>query len=88
MSKSVRGHHSNRVEALHMGALGTAALALSFGLATQSSPWVSLGVSLILLLPPLRIATSVIHEARAGRLRVTVMGVLVLAVLFLSRRIP
>ena len=87
MTKPAGGHLPNAVEALHIGALGMAAVALALGLSTRSIEWVSLGVSLILLLPPLRIATSVVGEARAGRLRVAAMGVLVLAILFLSRRV-
>jgi hypothetical protein len=46
-----------------------------------------MGVSLVLLLPPLRIATSVVGEAHAGRIRVAVMGIIALMVLFVSRRI-
>ena len=70
-----------------MGALGLTALALAWGLITGQTPWVNVGVSLTLLLPPLRIATSVLDEARSRRYGVAALGLLVLAVLFISRRL-
>jgi len=75
------------VENLHMGALALTALALGWGLVSRQTDWVKIGVSLTLLLPPLRIATSVVDEVQSKRFGVAVMGVLVLAVLLFSRRI-
>jgi len=87
MSSAAEKTHSNAVEAVHMGALAVSALGLAVGLATRRADWVGMGVSLVLLLPPLRIATSVVGEAHAGRIRVAVMGIIALMVLFVSRRI-
>ena len=78
---------STAAEALHVAALGAAALGLIAGLAARNATWVNTGVSLILLLPPLRLATTIVGEAHARRYRIAVMGVLVLAFLLLSRRI-
>lgn len=73
------------IELLHRVALSVAAVGLAVGLVSRRADWVSLGVSLVLLLPPLRIATSVMDEAHARRFGVAAMGVVVLLVLFLSR---
>ena len=87
MSRTLHEPASSPVEALHTFALGAAALGLLGGLVARRPVWVNLSVSLILLLPPLRLATTVISEARARRYLVAFMGVLVLAFLLLSRRI-
>lgn len=87
MSRTAHESTSKAVEALHTFALSAAALGLLGGLAARRPVWVNLSVSLILLLPPLRLATTVISEARAHRYLAAFMGVLVLAFLLLSRRI-
>ena len=74
-------------EPLHAIGLGAAALGLFLGLILGQPTWVSAGLSLIILLPPLRLATTLIGEARARRYGVAAMGILVLAFLVLSRRI-
>jgi hypothetical protein len=79
--------HSSLVEALHMVALAIGAIGLTAGLVSRKTEWANLGVSLILVLPPLRVATSIVEEARAKRFGVAAMGALVLAFLFFSRRI-
>lgn len=78
---------SRPIEALHLAALSTAAVGLMLGLAARKAAWVETGVSLILLLPPLRLATSILGEAHARRYGVALMGVVVLTFLLLSRRI-
>lgn len=72
-------------EFLHMAALSVAAVGLALGLVSRRADWVSMGVSMVLLLPPLRIAASVMDEAHARRFGVAAMGLVVLLVLFLSR---
>jgi hypothetical protein len=74
-------------ESLHLIALCGAAAALLAGLLAQRPFWVNAGISLILLLPPLRLATTIYAEAHAGRVAVAFMGVLVLAFVLFSRRI-
>ena len=75
------------VEVLHAMGLGVAALGLLLGLVARNETWANLGISLVILLPPLRLATSIMDEARARRYGVAFMGVLVLAFLLFSRRI-
>ena len=75
------------VEIIHMVVLAIAALGLLVGLVNRDVVWVKGGVAVILLLPPLRVATSVIHEARARRYEIAAMGLFVLAILLFSRRI-
>lgn len=87
MSRAPDEAVSQPVEALHALALGTASLGLLAGLLAGQTVWVNTGVSLILLLPPLRLATTIVGEARARRYGVALMGVLVLAFLLFSRRI-
>lgn len=87
MSRTLHESASRPVEALHTFALSAAALGLLRGLVARRPVWVNLSVSLILLLPPLRLATTVVSEARARRYLVAFMGLLVLAFLLLSRRI-
>jgi hypothetical protein len=72
---------------VHTAGLSAAALALILSLFARKAVWVNVGVSLILLLPALRLATTIIGEARAHRYGVAAMGILVLAFLLLSRRI-
>ena len=74
-------------EPLHALALGIAALTLFAGLVARTPGWVNAGISLVILLPGLRLATTIIGEARARRYRVAAMGLVVLAFLILSRRI-
>lgn len=87
MSRSREETVSLPVEALHTLALSAAALGLLMGLIARQAVWVNLSVSLILLLPPLRLATTVVAEAQARRYTVAFMGVVVLAFLLFSRRI-
>jgi len=75
------------VEALHTLALSAAAIGLLAGIVARDAVWVNLSVSLILLLPPLRLATTVVSQARARRYLIAFTGVVVLAFLLLSRRI-
>ena len=75
------------VEALHGAALAGAASGLLVGLILRQAVWVNLAVSLILLLPPLRLATTIAGEAHGRRYREAAMGLIVLAFLFFSRRI-
>lgn len=74
-------------EPVHAVSLAIAALALFAGLIAREPEWVKGGISLIILLPPLRLATTIMGEARARRYRVAAMGIVVLAFLILSRRI-
>jgi uncharacterized membrane protein len=74
-------------ELLHAAGIGLAALALLAGLVAREPQWVKTGISLIILLPPLRLATTIIGEAHARRYGVAAMGILVLAFLIFSRRI-
>jgi hypothetical protein len=48
---------------------------------------VNAGISLVILLPPLRLATTIVGEAHGRRYGVAAMGILVLAFLIFSRRI-
>ena len=75
------------VESLHVGALGVAAVALFAGLTLGGRFWVDTGVSTILLLPVLRLATTVLTEASGRRFVNALMGVAILAFILLSRRI-
>ena len=75
------------VEILHAAGLSLAALGLLLGLVAQKEAWANLGISLVILLPPLRVATSIMDEARARRHGVAFMGLLVLLFLLFSRRI-
>lgn len=74
-------------EPLHAAGIGVAALALLGGLVAREPRWVNAGISLVILLPPLRLATTIIGEAHARRYGVAAMGILVLAFLIFSRRI-
>ncbi len=74
-------------EPVHAVSLAIAASALFAGLIAREPEWVKGGISLIILLPPLRLATTIMGEARARRYRVAAMGIVVLAFLILSRRI-
>ncbi len=74
-------------EPLHMAGIGVAALALLAGLVAEEPLWVKSGISLVILLPPLRLATTIVGEAVARRYGVAAMGFLVLAFLIFSRRI-
>ena len=74
-------------EPLHAIGLGAAALTLLIGLAANEPKWVNAGISLVILLPTLRLATTILGEARARRYGVAAMGILVLAFLIFSRRI-
>ena len=87
MSSATEGNVSIAAEALHVAALSAAALGLLLGLVAREALWLNMGVSLILLLPPLRLATTIFGEARARRFGIAAMGVLVLALLLFSRRI-
>ena len=78
---------ASRVEILHTVALGFAATGLLLGLHTRNGGWANLGISLVILLPPLRLATTIMDQARDRRFGVAAMGVLVLAILLFSRRI-
>jgi hypothetical protein len=86
MSSATEEKPRTATELLHAAALGAAALGLLSGLLVRNLAWLNVGVSLILLLPPLRLATTIYGEARGQRFAVAVMGVLVLAFLLLSRR--
>ena len=74
-------------EPLHAFALGLAALGLLAGLVAHQPGWVKGAISLIILLPPLRLASAIVSEARARRFGVAAMGALVLAFLVFSRRL-
>jgi len=74
-------------EPLHVTGIGIAALALLAGLLAGEPAWVKSGISLIILLPPLRLATTIVSEVVARRYGVAAMGILVLAFLIFSRRI-
>jgi hypothetical protein len=87
MSRNPGEAASRKVEAVHTLALGTAATGLVLGLVARRPVWVNLGISLILLLPPLRLATTIFREAHARRYGIAAMGVVVLALLLFSRRI-
>jgi hypothetical protein len=87
MANPTEGRSSTAAEALHLAALFGAALGLLLGLGERNPFWLNLGVSLILLLPPLRLATTIFSEAHAGRYRIAAIGTVVLAFLLLSRRI-
>jgi hypothetical protein len=83
---SVEGF-SRPVETVHLIAMTAAAGSLLFGMAMRQPFWVNTGISLILLLPPLRLATTIVGEARAKRYFVAFMGIAVLTFLLVSRRI-
>lgn len=87
MSTTADRKHHQPAEPLHAIGLGIAALALFAGLVTREPDWAKMGISLVILLPPLRLATTIIREARARRYGVAAMGFLVLAFLVFSRRI-
>lgn len=87
MSRTPEEAVSRPAEALHLAALITAAAGLLLGLLAGRSNWVTMGVSLLLLLPPLRLATTIIEEVRSRRYDVAFMGAIVLAFLLFSRRI-
>ena len=87
MLSATEGKISTSTEPLHVIALSASAIALMLGLLVKSGVFVNVGVSLILLLPPLRLATTIIGEAGARRYGIAAMGVLVLAFLLISRRI-
>lgn len=87
MSSATEGNVSTAAEALHVAALSASALGLFLGLVAREALWLNMGVSLILFLPPLRLATTIIGEARARRFGIAGMGILVLALLLFSRRI-
>lgn len=72
-------------EPLHAIALGVAALGLLVGLLARHPDWVAAGLSLMILLPPLRLATTIIGEARAHRYGVAILGIPVLAFVLFSR---
>ena len=75
------------IEGLHLVCLAVAASALFLGLVADQLAWVKGGIALVILLPPLRLATSIIGEARARRYGVAAMGALVLVFLLFSRRL-
>ena len=77
----------SRAETVHAAALGLAGLGLLGGLLARDAFFVNTGVSLILFLPPLRLATTIATEAHARHYAVAFMGVVVLAMLFISRRV-
>lgn len=87
MFSATDGKIRSAVEALHLMALCASAIALMLGLLVRSTVMVNVGVSLLLLLPPLRLATTIIGEARGRRYGIASMGVLVLAFILISRRI-
>jgi hypothetical protein len=87
MSQSPVETFSRPVEAVHLIAMTAAALSLLFGMALRQPFWVNTGVSLILLLPPLRLATTIVGEARGKRYFIAFMGIAVLTFLLVSRRI-
>lgn len=78
---------SPAVEVLHGVALAAAALGLLVGLFSGRASLVNPAISLMLLLPPLRLATTVVGEATAKRYATAAMGFVVLAFLLVSRRI-
>ena len=73
-------------EPLHAIGLGMAALGLFAGLVAGKPEWVNGGISLVILLPTLRLFTTILGEARARRYGVAAMGILILALLVFSRR--
>ena len=87
MSRDPDQTPSRLIEGLHASGLSAAAGALLVGLLTRQAVWVDTGVSLILLLPPLRLATTIFGEAHARRYGVAAMGLAVLAFLLFSRRV-
>ena len=87
MSRTLGEVSSRKVETLHALALGAAASGLVLGLLARRPVWLNMGVSLILLLPPLRLSTTIFGEAQARRYGIAAMGVVVLALLLFSRRI-
>jgi len=87
MSSPASSKAAPPVETLHAAGLSVAAVGLLLGLVARNETWANLGISLVILLPPLRLATSIMDEARARRYGVALMGVLVLVFLLFSRRI-
>jgi hypothetical protein len=87
MSQNPAASPSRPVEVLHAAALSVGALGLLMGLVGGRAVWVNTAVSLILLLPPLRLATTIFGEAHARRYSIALVGVVVLALLLFSRRI-
>lgn len=87
MSSTSEPMATGPAEPLHGVSLALAALALFAGLVAREPEWVKAGISLIILLPVLRLATTIMGEVRARRYRVAAMGIVVLAFLVLSRRI-
>ena len=75
------------IEGLHLVCLAVAASTLLLGLVADQPAWVKGGISLVILLPSLRLTTSIVGEVRATRYGVAAMGVLVLSFLIFSRRI-
>ncbi|MEO8360365.1 MAG: hypothetical protein ABI672_10070 [Vicinamibacteria bacterium] len=80
-------HASGAFEPLHVVGLALSAVALLIGLMADHSGWVDVGVALMLILPPLRLGTTLIAEAKAKRFSVALMGLVVLIFLLFSRRI-
>jgi len=74
-------------EPLHVLAIALAALGLLVGLVENEPDRVKDALSLVILLPPLRLASTILGEVRARRFRVAALGALVLAFLVFSRRI-
>ena len=73
-------------EPLHALGLGVAAFGLIAGLVAGKPEWVNWGIGLVILLPTLRLFTTILGEARARRYGVAAMGILILALLIFSRR--
>lgn len=74
-------------ERFHALGLAAAACALLLGLVAGQPAWVRGGIALVILLPPARLATAIVGEARARRYGIAAIGALVLAFLLFSRRI-
>ncbi len=87
MPSVIEGGARSPVERVHTFLMSLTAASLLAGLVARRADWVDLGLSLILLLPPLRLATTIAGEAHARRYRVAVLGTVVLALLLFSRRI-
>jgi hypothetical protein len=87
MSQAPVEAFSRPAETVHLIAMTAAAGSLLFGMVMRQPFWVNTGVSLILLLPPLRLATTIVGEARAKRYVIAFMGIAVLTFLLVSRRI-
>lgn len=87
MPSVIKAGARSPVENLHGLLMSLTAAALFAGLVARKAMWVDLGLSMILLLPPLRLATTIFGEARARRYWVAVLGTMVLALLLFSHRI-